>query len=100
VRSDTANAFVLPGNHVFMFTGLFQYTRNEDDLAAVLGHEVAHNLCRHSGETISSSLVVNLLARSSLMLDPSGLFVTILLPAATLSRELPQSRTQETEACN
>jgi predicted Zn-dependent protease len=39
VQSDMANAFCLPGNHVFVMTGLFQYARTEDELAAVLGHE-------------------------------------------------------------
>lgn len=47
VKSDQANAFVLPNNHVFVLTGLFKYVRNEDELAAVLGHEMAHNLARH-----------------------------------------------------
>ena len=98
VRSDQANAFVLPGNHVFVLTGLFQYVRDEDDLAAVLGHEVAHTLCRHAGEKVSGSLAVNLLARLSLLIDPSGLILTFLLPAATVFRELPNSRVQETEA--
>ena len=37
VRSDMANAFVLPNNHVFVMTGLFQFVRDEDELAAVLG---------------------------------------------------------------
>ena len=35
VRSDMANAFVLPNNHVFVMTGLFQFAQNEDELAAV-----------------------------------------------------------------
>lgn len=98
VRSDQANAFVLPGNHVFVLTGLFRYVHDEDDLAAVLGHEVAHNLARHAGEKISGSVIVNLLARLSLLLDPTGLLIALLLPAATLFRELPHSRTQEAEA--
>jgi metalloendopeptidase OMA1, mitochondrial len=98
VRSDMANAFVLPGNHVFVMTGLFRYVRNEDELAAVLGHEVAHNLARHAGEKVSSSVVINVLARLSLLFDPSGVVFTILLPAASLFRELPNSRTQEMEA--
>ena len=98
VRNDMANAFVLPGNHVFVMTGLFQYVQSEDDLAAVLGHEMAHNVARHAGEKVSSSLVVNLLARLSLLLDPSGVLLGVLLPAATVLRELPHSRVQETEA--
>ena len=98
VRDDMANAFVLPNNHVFVMTGLFKYIQNEDDLAAVIGHECAHNLARHSGEKISSFFVVNMIARLSLLIDPTGAFMTIFLPAAALLRDLPHSRTQETEA--
>jgi predicted Zn-dependent protease len=39
-----ANAFVLPGGKVFVYTGLFRYVANEDELAVVIGHEVAHAL--------------------------------------------------------
>lgn len=98
IRSDTANAFVLPGNHVFVMTGLFEYIKDEDELAAVLGHETAHNLARHAGEKVSGSIVLNLLARLSLLIDPSGVIFTFLLPAANLFRELPNSRQQEMEA--
>lgn len=98
VRSEQANAFVLPGNHVFVMTGLFRYVRDEDELASVLGHETAHNVARHAGEKMSGSAVVNLLARLSLLFDPSGVTLTLMLPAAALFRELPHSRTQETEA--
>lgn len=98
VRSDTANAFVLPGNHVFVLTGLFRYVKDEDDLAVILGHEVAHNLARHAGEKISGSILVHLLARLSLLCDPSGLVWALFLPAASVLRELPNSRIQEREA--
>lgn len=98
VQSDMANAFVLPNNHVFVMTGLFQYVHDEDDLAAVLGHEMAHNLARHVGEKVSGSVVMGVLARLSLLLDPSGALLTVILPASSLLRELPHSRTQESEA--
>ena len=42
-----ANAFVLPGGKVFVYTGLFRYAANEDELAVVIGHEVAHALKSH-----------------------------------------------------
>jgi len=42
-----ANAFVLPGGKVFVFSGIFRYAANEDELAAVIGHEVAHALRSH-----------------------------------------------------
>jgi len=42
-----ANAFVLPGGKVFVFSGLFRYAANEDELAVVIAHEVAHALRSH-----------------------------------------------------
>jgi metalloendopeptidase OMA1, mitochondrial len=98
IRSDMANAFVLPGNHVFVFTGLFRYIENEDELAIILGHEMAHNLARHMGEKLSGSFVLSLLARLSLLVDQSGVIMSLLLPALSLLRELPNSRTLEIEA--
>jgi metalloendopeptidase OMA1, mitochondrial len=98
VRSEEANAFVLPGNHVFLMTGLFRYVKDEDELAMILGHEVAHNVARHVGEKISGSVLLALLARLSLLMDPSGVTFAILLPAVSVFRQLPNSRTQEMEA--
>jgi predicted Zn-dependent protease len=98
IRSDQANAFVLPNNHIFVFTGLFQFVKGEDDLAAVLGHETAHNLARHAGERISGGILISMLARLTLLLDPSGLLYTLFLPTATLLHELPHSRDHEIEA--
>eukprot|EP00534_Pseudo-nitzschia_fraudulenta_P001018 CAMPEP_0201116942 /NCGR_PEP_ID=MMETSP0850-20130426/1083_1 /ASSEMBLY_ACC=CAM_ASM_000622 /TAXON_ID=183588 /ORGANISM="Pseudo-nitzschia fraudulenta, Strain WWA7" /LENGTH=295 /DNA_ID=CAMNT_0047381161 /DNA_START=384 /DNA_END=1270 /DNA_ORIENTATION=- len=98
VDSNEANAFVLPGNHVFFLTGMFKYAKTEDEIGCILGHEMAHNLARHHGEKISGSLVVSIIAALSLMIDPSGNFLTVFLPAAKLLGELPNSRHQETEA--
>eukprot|EP00980_Cylindrotheca_fusiformis_P009088 scaffold1965_cov110-Cylindrotheca_fusiformis.AAC.11 len=98
VRSEQANAFVLPGNHIFVMTGLFQFAQTEDELAAVLGHEMAHTLARHVGEKISGNAAVQLVARLSLLFDPSGTMFSIILPTAGLLRDLPHSRTQESEA--
>jgi|EP01082_Thalassiosira_pseudonana_P007272 predicted Zn-dependent protease len=98
VRSDEANAFVLPGNHVFVFTGLFKYAHNEDELASVLGHECAHNVCRHAGERSSSSIVVKLLSHLALLIDPSGMLFGLFVSSETLFYSLPHSREHEVEA--
>ena len=98
IRSDIANAFVLPNNHVFVLTGLFKYARDEDELAAVLGHEQAHCLARHAGERISGSFLMSIIARFVLLLDPTGVLYTLFVPAATLLHELPHSRDAEIEA--
>ena len=46
-NSKQANAFVLPGGKIFVYTGLFKYAANNAELAAVVGHEVAHALKSH-----------------------------------------------------
>jgi len=52
----TPNAFALPGGKVGIHTGLFQITQDDAGLAAVIGHEVAHVVARHSGERMSQGL--------------------------------------------
>ena len=49
-----ANAFCLPGGKVFVYTGLFKYASNDDELAAVMGHEIGHALARHGAERMSA----------------------------------------------
>jgi predicted Zn-dependent protease len=46
--SDELNAFVLPGGKVGFYKGLVDFVENDDQLAAVLGHEVGHNTARHA----------------------------------------------------
>ncbi|CAM1501105.1 Fc.00g102670.m01.CDS01 [Cosmosporella sp. VM-42] len=60
----TANAFVLPGGKVFVHSGILNVCRNEDALAAVLGHEIAHNTASHAAERLSAAWVGNLTAGS------------------------------------
>ena len=50
-----ANAFCLPGGKIFVFTGIFSYMDSDDELAAVIGHEVGHALARHGAERKSSA---------------------------------------------
>lgn len=55
---DEKNAFVIPGNKVFVFTGILPICHDEAGLASVLGHEIAHNVARHSAERLSQSLIL------------------------------------------
>lgn len=45
------NAAATKGNHIFIWTGMIDATKNKDELAAILGHEVAHILARHTDPT-------------------------------------------------
>ena len=47
-RDDILNAFCLPGGYIYVYTGIIHYLDNADDLAGVLGHEIAHAEQRHS----------------------------------------------------
>ena len=47
-RDDVLNAFCTPGGYVYVYTGLIHYLDRADDLAGVLGHEIAHAERRHS----------------------------------------------------
>lgn len=47
VDEDQENAFVVPGGKVVVYTGLIRMMADEEELATVLSHEVAHVLARH-----------------------------------------------------
>ena len=53
IDKDMLNAFCLPGGKVFVYKGLFRAVQNEDQLAVVIGHEVAHAIARHGAERMS-----------------------------------------------
>ncbi|MGA9659066.1 MAG: M48 family metallopeptidase [Asticcacaulis sp.] len=50
------NAFVIPGKKVGINTGLFKVVKNDDQLAAVIGHETAHVLGKHAAERASQQM--------------------------------------------
>lgn len=55
--SEQVNAFALPGGKIGVYTGLLQVAKNQDQLAAVIGHEIAHVQANHSNERLSSSQI-------------------------------------------
>lgn len=55
-EDDSANAFALPGGKIGVHTGLLKVAETPSQLAAVLGHEVAHVLSRHGAERVSIQL--------------------------------------------
>ena len=57
-NDSDANAFALPGGKIGVYTGLLKVAENQDQLATVIGHEVAHVLARHSNERVSQQFAV------------------------------------------
>ncbi len=90
------NAFVMPGGKVFVFTGLIPICQDEDGLAVVLGHEIAHNVAHHAAERLSRSVFIwPFIAAASIILDVSGGTIQFI---TDLIFSLPNSRTHEAEA--
>ena len=54
------NAWCMPGGKIAVYTGILKITQNDNALAAVMGHEIAHAVAKHSIERASQALTVNL----------------------------------------
>ncbi len=54
------NAWCMPGGKIAVYTGMLEVTKNTDGLAAVMGHEIAHAVAKHSVERASRGVVLNL----------------------------------------
>jgi metalloendopeptidase OMA1, mitochondrial len=98
IDDPTPNAFALPGGKVAVNTGMFKIVENDDQLAAVIGHEIAHVAARHGAERVSQQVVQQggLQALGIAVGDPA--VVQLAAAAAIVGITLPYSRTQETEA--
>lgn len=97
------NAFALPGGKIGVNTGMITLVSGQDELAVVLGHELAHVVAGHGNERVSTQMAtdlgINLLAASA---GSSGMnadrAASLLGAGAQLGLLLPFSRTQESEA--
>ncbi len=56
----TLNAWCMPGGKIAIYTGILKVTKNEDGLANVMGHEIAHAVAKHSVERASTAMALNL----------------------------------------
>jgi predicted Zn-dependent protease len=90
------NAFAMPGGKIGVFKGLLDVAENQHQLAAVIGHEIAHVIAKHSAARISNQLAaelgVGVLAGATRM-DPQ-----LIGMGANLLLILPYSRGDESEA--
>ena len=62
VESDEVNAFAVPGGFVFVTTGMLGFLRDEDELAAILGHEMGHSELRHGTKSVGTEKILKLLS--------------------------------------
>lgn len=90
---NTLNAFCTPGGYIYVYTGLMKYLDTEDQLAGVLGHEMAHADRRHSTDQLTQQYGISVLLEILLGKNQG----TLTQIAASLV-SLKFSRTQEAEA--
>lgn len=95
IDSPEPNAFCLPGGKVAVFTGILPILIDEDSVAAVLSHEIAHAVARHGAEKLAFTKVL-LLVQIIVNQFIDTRFVTHMLTQLLLS--LPFSRRMESEA--
>jgi metalloendopeptidase OMA1, mitochondrial len=96
--NDMVNAWALPGGKCAVYTGLLPVTKNENALAIVMAHEVAHVIARHGAERSSRGMVSAAVVAGMAMTDMNKRDRALVLGAYGLGLALPFSRTQETEA--
>ncbi|MFK5956567.1 MAG: M48 family metallopeptidase [Planctomycetota bacterium] len=101
---ETVNAWALPGGKTAVYTGLLAVTQDEDSLAAVMGHEIAHATSHHGAERVSHNMLLQLgmLGASFSMkdMDPAERngYMMALGVGTNVGVMLPFSRSHESEA--
>ena len=98
--SPELNAYCAPGGKIMFFTGIITKLKlTDDEIAAIMGHEMAHALREHGRERMShayaQSAGINLIGAVTGMSQGTG---QLLQTAAQVGLSLPHSRGQETEA--
>ena len=99
------NAWCMPGGKIAVYTGLLEITKNKHGLAAVMGHEIAHAVAKHSVERASRALVLNV-GTAALDIFTGGAIsntsratgVDVAGMLRTFGIDNPFGRKQETEA--
>jgi predicted Zn-dependent protease len=98
VESKEINAWCMPGGKIVIYTGILPVTQNEDGLATVMGHEVAHALLNHGQQRMSAGVLQDLGASTVGAVTGSDMLGTAFGLGTTLFGTLPFSRKHESEA--
>ena len=104
IKDEQVNAFCMPGGKIVVFEGLMPLTATDDELAVVIGHEVAHEVAKHGNERVSqqllaqfgASIVNEALSTKSAAIQTVG--NTVFGLGAQVGVMLPYSRQHEYEA--
>jgi predicted Zn-dependent protease len=105
VEDKTVNAWCMPGGKVVFYTGILPLTLNENGVAIVMGHEIAHAVAGHGGERMSTGLaaqgILTAAAVGDALAQRPSVLRQVALQAMGVGSQLGQlafSRNQESEA--
>ncbi len=104
VKDTSKNAFCMPGGKVVVFEGILPIAKNEDGLAVVMGHEIAHAIAKHSNERLSQQMLAQFGAELTNILlsnksEATRIGINTLYGIGVeMGVMLPYSRKQEYEA--
>ena len=100
--SQTKNAWCMPGGKIAVYSGILPIAKNNDGIASIMGHEIAHAVARHSAERASRSILMDAgtYAFERLVLGTSltGYSRDLYGQLRQVGLELPFNRSQESEA--
>ena len=102
--SEELNAWCMPGGQIAFYEGILPVCRDENGIAVVMGHEIAHAVAQHGNERMSQQLAIQMggIALSEALKTQKQQTIDLALLAfgvgATVGVELPFSRTHELEA--
>jgi predicted Zn-dependent protease len=104
VESKEVNAWCMPGGKVVVYSGILPVTKDEDGLAVVMGHEIAHAVAQHGNERMSQDLLAQfggMALNEALASKPEQtrqIWMSAFGVGVQVGALLPFSRTQESEA--
>jgi predicted Zn-dependent protease len=100
IQSDQLNAWCMPGGKIAFYSGIITKLQlTDDEIAAIMGHEIAHALREHGRERASEQITAGLLVNVGVAAAGGGKAAMDMAGLAySVTVGLPNSRTHETEA--